>query len=65
MRIVVSTSRCIGSGLCAMIAPSVFDQNPQDGTVQLLSAKQLSQKELERVREACNLCPSQAIKLTE
>ena len=36
MRVTVDRDRCIGAGNCALIAPSVFDQEPEDAVVVLL-----------------------------
>ena len=36
MRVEVHADRCIGSGVCVLIAPDVFDQRDDDGVVVLL-----------------------------
>ena len=64
MRIVTDTARCVGAGQCALTEPSVFDQSDEDGTVVLL-AETAEGDTLENVREAVDLCPSQAISLEE
>jgi ferredoxin len=64
MRIVTDTARCVGAGQCALTEPSVFDQSDEDGTVVLLTATAEGDT-LENVREAVDLCPSQAISLEE
>jgi ferredoxin len=62
MRIVTDTGRCVGAGQCALTEPSVFDQSDEDGTVILLT-DHADGDVLENVREAVDLCPSQAISL--
>jgi ferredoxin len=64
MRIVTDTGRCVGAGQCALTEPSVFDQSDEDGTVVLLT-DQAEGDVLERVREAVDLCPSQALSIEE
>ncbi|MGS2806558.1 ferredoxin [Nocardia sp. MW-W600-9] len=55
----VDRERCIGAGMCALTAPDVFDQDPDDGRV-LPPATTLV---TEAVHEAVLLCPSGAITL--
>jgi ferredoxin len=62
MRIVTDTARCVGAGQCALTEPSVFDQSDEDGVVVLLTDHADGDK-LAKVREAVDLCPSQAISL--
>ena len=64
MRIVTDTGRCVGAGQCALTEPRVFDQSEEDGTVVLLT-DQADGEVLENVREAIDLCPSQALSLTD
>ncbi|GAB2714584.1 ferredoxin [Nocardia thraciensis] len=54
--------RCIGSGMCVMTAPEVFDQSDEDGRVLLLDSTPASDRDA-AVREAVLLCPSDAINL--
>jgi ferredoxin len=60
----VDDSKCVAIGNCAAIAPAVFDQRDDDGTVHLLDATP-PERERERVREAALLCPAAAIVLHE
>ena len=46
-----------------MVAAEVFDQD-DDGIVVLLT-DEVGETQLEKVREAVKLCPSQALKLVE
>jgi ferredoxin len=55
---------CIGSGMCALTAPAVFDQDADDGLVRLRK-EHPDERELEAVREAVDLCPSGALSLRE
>jgi ferredoxin len=64
MRIVTDTARCVGAGQCALTEPSVFDQSDEDGTVVLL-IDHTDATTLDNVREAVDLCPSQALSLRE
>jgi ferredoxin len=64
MRIVTDTGRCVGAGQCALTEPRVFDQSEEDGTVVLLT-DQADGDVLDNVREAIDLCPSQALALKE
>jgi ferredoxin len=64
MRIVTDTGRCVGAGQCALTEPRVFDQSEEDGTVVLLT-DQADGEVLDNVREAIDLCPSQALSLKD
>ncbi|SCK08321.1 ferredoxin [Streptomyces sp. WMMB 322] len=64
MRIVADTTLCVGAGQCVLSAPSVFDQDEEDGTV-LVLAERPAEAALDDVREAVGTCPSQALSLTE
>lgn len=64
MRIEVDESRCFAVGNCALIAPAVFDQRDEDGTVTLLDATP-PEREHEPVRAAILRCPASAIALHE
>ena len=64
MRIVTDVARCVGAGQCALTEPSVFDQSDEDGTVVLLT-DHAEGETLDNVREAVDLCPSQALALED
>ena len=64
MRIVTDTGRCVGAGQCALTEPAVFDQSDEDGTVVLLT-DHAEGDTLAKVREAIDLCPSQALSIKE
>ncbi|MFI9269988.1 ferredoxin [Kitasatospora sp. NPDC052896] len=60
MRISVDRSLCCGAGMCALTAPELFDQAPEDGTVILL-APEPPPELADRARQAAELCPAGAI----
>lgn len=60
----VDRDRCIGAGMCAMTAPEVFDQDPDDGLVLLLDTAP-PQAQQAAARMAAGVCPSGAITLHE
>ncbi|MGO4612568.1 ferredoxin [Nocardia sp. 2YAB30] len=61
MRISADRERCIGSGMCALIAPEIFDQDEDDGRVRLLDPRPL--RSHSAVREALDACPSGALEI--
>ncbi|MGG2459676.1 ferredoxin [Streptomyces sp. RGM 3693] len=63
MRITIDTNRCIGSGQCALTAPSVFTQD-DDGFSALLPGREDGGGD-PLVREAVRACPVQAIEVAE
>ncbi len=62
MRVEVDPDRCVGSGMCALTDPAVFDQDEGDGTVVLLQPSPTGEHE-EAAREAAHLCPAEAIRI--
>jgi ferredoxin len=65
-RLHVDRERCIGAGMCALTAPEVFDQDPDDGRVILLHAEPPSTAHHATAhhaaaRMAAGVCPSGAI----
>ncbi|MEE2061499.1 ferredoxin [Rhodococcus artemisiae] len=64
MKVSVDTQKCIGSGMCVLHAPEVFDQRDDDGVVML--ATESPAPELDSsVRESAAACPASAIHLVE
>ncbi|MET8544000.1 ferredoxin [Kitasatospora sp. NPDC004799] len=63
MRVTVDAERCIGSGMCALTAGEVFDQDPEDGTSVVLRPEP-PEEALDAVRAAVQLCPGAAISLS-
>lgn len=64
MRITADREVCCSAGQCALIAPDLFDQSDEDGSVVLLDA-QPDTGRLDVLREVVSRCPSGAIRLVE
>ncbi|MFD0000069.1 ferredoxin [Nocardia sp. NPDC127526] len=62
VHITADRNRCIGAGMCTLLAPQVFDQDEDDGRVQLLDPEPPDGRAL---RDALNACPSGALTLHE
>lgn len=60
MRITADRSACIGSGMCVMTAPDVFDQDDAEGLVLLLVAEP-DGPDAEAAERAVLLCPAHAL----
>ncbi|MCX5071074.1 ferredoxin [Streptomyces sp. NBC_00513] len=63
MKVEVSPDLCCGAGMCALLAPEVFDQS-DEGVVLLLDARPPAAV-CAAVREAADQCPCTAITLHE
>ncbi|GGL20949.1 ferredoxin [Nocardia jinanensis] len=64
MELRVDRERCIGAGMCALIAPEVFDQDDSDGRVRLLDPAPPAPQH-STAREAAHSCPAAAISLLD
>lgn len=64
MRIEADRELCVGSGMCALTAPDVFDQDPHDGRV-VLVAERPGHDSAPAAVEAVSLCPSGALSLAD
>ncbi|HVV14132.1 ferredoxin [Amycolatopsis sp.] len=62
MRIIANKDVCVGAGQCVLTDPETFDQSEDDGTVIVLVEEPL---DIDKAREAVNICPSQALSLKE
>ena len=62
MRIGIDRERCISAGMCALTAPEVFDQDPDDGRVVAANTSP-APEDHEAIREAVLACPSGALTL--
>ena len=62
MKIIVDRQRCVGAGQCVLAADAVFDQNPEDGLVELL-VPEPPENLHSAVTEAELICPSGAIEI--
>jgi ferredoxin len=63
MRVTAAREVCVGSGMCALTAPEVFDQD-EEGLVTVLDAEPGFEAGA-LVREAGMLCPSGAVRVVE
>ncbi|MGN9755905.1 ferredoxin [Streptomyces sp. SD31] len=63
-RLHIDRERCIGAGMCALTAPEVFDQDPDDGRVLLLHPEPPTAHRA-AARMAAGLCPSGTITFHE
>jgi ferredoxin len=59
VKIVVQQDACVGSGQCALVAGSLFDQD-DDGIVMLLNSEPSEAQERAAIT-AASLCPARAI----
>ncbi|RZU48501.1 ferredoxin [Krasilnikovia cinnamomea] len=64
MKVAVDTSLCIGSGMCALTAPAVFDQDPDEAVVVLRDPAPPAEQH-EAVRQAVLRCPAAVISVTD
>jgi ferredoxin len=62
-RVVVDRDRCVGSGSCEALAPSVFEVD-DDGVLALLRPEP-ADDELPDVRDAVQACPTRALTLAD
>ncbi|MEV1092382.1 ferredoxin [Streptomyces microflavus] len=60
VRIQVDRDRCVGGGMCALVAPEVFTQD-DDGLNEIIEGQEHSSGSA--VREAIRACPVQAIRI--
>jgi ferredoxin len=63
MKIQADRDVCVGSGMCVLTAPRIFDQDDRDGRVTLLNDRPWPE-ETEAVRQAVDQCPSGALSVT-
>lgn len=63
MKVVADRDTCIGSGLCVLTAPAVFDQD-DDGLVSPL-VEDVPSEHADNVRQAVANCPSGALRLVD
>lgn len=63
MRVEANRDICIGSGMCVMTTPEVFDQD-DDGIVVLLTAE-VPDEQVEQARRAVATCPSGALRAVD
>ncbi|MFI6054357.1 ferredoxin [Streptomyces violascens] len=63
MRVSADRDVCVGAGLCALTAPGVFDQD-DDGLVDVITPDP-DPAQQPAARQAGNLCPSGAVRISE
>ncbi|MEU1372835.1 ferredoxin [Streptomyces triculaminicus] len=63
MRVTIDSDTCIGSGMCALTAPAVFDQD-DDGYGSVRPGREDGAGD-PMVKEATRGCPVQAITIAE
>ncbi|MBB5158120.1 ferredoxin [Saccharopolyspora phatthalungensis] len=64
MRIEADLDRCVGAGQCVLTAPTLFDQNDEDGRVVVL-VTEVDDSAIAAAREAVHVCPSGALSLVD
>jgi ferredoxin len=64
MKVTADEEKCVAAGLCASIAPDVFDQRDEDGVVVVLNSSPLSDSG-DEVHRAAASCPARAILVKE
>ena len=64
MRVVVDTTKCVGSGSCVLTSPAVFDQDDDEGKV-ILRVENPDERFRAEVTESVNVCPTSALRLAE
>lgn len=64
MRIEADPEVCVGSGMCALTVPDLFDQSEDDGTVVVLRPEPPADRAA-AVRGAVGRCPSGALRLLD
>ncbi len=64
MKVAVDAGKCVSAGNCASLAPGIFDQDDDDGSVILLDDSPGAER-ADEVRAAEIACPAQAITVTE
>jgi len=61
MKVLVNMEKCVGSGMCTIISPSVFRLD-EDGTLIILKNEPAGE-EIASVKDAVACCPVAAISL--
>ncbi|TDC72332.1 ferredoxin [Streptomyces hainanensis] len=63
MRIEADPGRCVGSGMCALLAPGLFDQSEEDGTVGVRDGAPPDTQRATAAAAAAARCPAGAIRI--
>ncbi len=64
MKIITDRDKCIGAGQCVLVAPEIFDQTEDDGTVIVLQEDPPAESH-NAIRQAAGVCPGMAIEVDE
>ena len=64
MKVALERDWCIGAGNCALTAPAIFDQDPEDAVVVLL-AESPPETERAAIEQAVDRCPAAVIRLVD
>ncbi|MBB5937026.1 ferredoxin [Streptomyces zagrosensis] len=64
MKVRVEEDACVASGMCAYLAPEVFDQRDDDGVVVVLQEAP-GEDQHEAVWDAVRNCPAQVLSLAD
>ncbi|MDH6121827.1 ferredoxin [Kitasatospora sp. GAS204A] len=59
----IDRDACVGAGQCALTAPSLFDQDEDDGLVVLLRRPEAADRT--KLREVVSMCPARALRIRE
>ena len=63
VKVAADQDRCVGSGMCMLAVPEVFDQD-DDGIVRLLTSEP-DDEQADAVRSAVANCPAAALRLVD
>jgi ferredoxin len=62
MKVIVKSERCVGHGMCNLVAPNVFALSEEDGHAQVIVETVTPELE-EQVDAAKRSCPEEAIEV--
>ncbi|WP_461038315.1 ferredoxin [Streptomyces mayteni] len=62
IRVEADPGRCVGTGMCALLAPELFDQSEEDGTVRVRAGRPPDTHRAAAAQAAAR-CPAGAIRI--